>query len=114
MTLGGRLRDEQTVESLEILRSIYPLLRDEAWGPEAQRDDAWSKPDRIPGTAFSGLTISVELSPGRKIPEMKLYVPIFQYASSTARGLRNYQKVLEKLGLDWGRNGKFEESMRIM
>lgn len=114
MTLGGRLRDEQTLESLEILRSIYPLLRDEAGGAEAQRDDAWSKPDRIPGTAFSGLTISVELSPGRKIPEMKLYVPIFQYASSTGAGLGNYQKVLEKLGLDWGRDGKFEEFMKTM
>lgn len=114
MTLGGRLRDEQTLESLEILRSIYPLLRDEAWGPEAQRGDAWSKPDRIPKTAFSGLTVSVELSPGRKTPEMKLYVPIFQYASSTEAGLANYQKVLEKLGLNWGRDGKFEEFMKTM
>lgn len=114
MTLGGRLRDEQTLESLEILRSIYPLLRDEVGGAEAQRDDGWSKPDRVPGTAFSGLTISAELSPGRKTPEMKLYVPILQYASSTGASLGNYQKVLEKLGLDWGRDGKFEEFMKTM
>lgn len=111
MTLGGRLRDEQTAESLKTLKSIYPLLRDEAG---EQRDDAWSKPDRTPGTQFSGLHITVELSPGREVPEVKVYVPTFQYAPSTEVAVGNYQKALEKLGLDWGRDGKFEQSMKTI
>lgn len=113
MTLGGRLSDEQTLESLEILRSIYPLLRDEDEAAKTP-DHTWSKPDRIPGTQFSGLQVTVELNPGRKVPEMKVYVPTFQYARSTKVALRNYQKVLEKLGLDWGHDSKFEESMKTI
>ena len=113
MTLGGRLSDEQAFESIEILRSIYPLLRDEVEAEE-MRDDSWSKPDRIPGTQFSGLQMSIELSPSRKFPEIKLYVPTFQYARSTEVALSNYQQVLEKLCLDWGCDGKFEESIKTI
>ncbi|KZL84014.1 hypothetical protein CI238_04961 [Colletotrichum incanum] len=110
MTLGGRLNDEVTLKGVEILRSIWPLLRDE---PE-NTDDDWSKPPVIPSVSFPGQQYSIEITAGSSIPEIKIYAPLMQFTKTTQRAEQNMYKILQKLNHPWGSNGKLETAMKAM
>lgn len=108
MTLGGRLNDEHTLKGIEILKGLYHLLRDEPEG----HDDDWSKTEHITGIPFSGLQFSVELTASKAIPEVKLYVPMFQYAETTTKALENFETVLKKLDHEWGHTERYTSTMK--
>lgn len=110
MTLGGRLNDESSIKRIEMLKSIWPLALNEVDGEHAM-DETWSKPDRVPGTPFSGLQYNIELSPGKTTLNTQLYVPMFQYAPSADVAEANLEAILKKLDHDWGYNGKFRDTM---
>lgn len=122
MTLGGRLTDETALKRVEVLRSIWPLLRNEKPGqgpdPEAtatadkEAYDAWEKPERITGTPFSGLQFNVELSPSKTGVETKAYCPLFQHNANAEEAEASMEKVLKKLGHDWGHSGKYRETVK--
>ncbi|OAT04279.1 TdiB protein [Blastomyces gilchristii SLH14081] len=113
MTLGGRLNDEASLKRVDILRSIWPLLLNE---PEdtKQIDDDWSKPERIKEKLYTGIRYTVEMTPGKKIPETKLYMPVFQYTETTDITEKNFENTLKKLNIEWGHNGKYGEVMEAV
>ncbi|WQF77161.1 Putative aromatic prenyltransferase, DMATS-type [Colletotrichum destructivum] len=98
MTLGGRLTDDHTLRGLEILQSIYPLMRDEPEG----RDDDWSKPPTNPLVAFPGLQFGIEIVAGRAVPEIKIYALLLQWTDTTEKAEKNMHSMLRKLGHEWG------------
>ncbi len=111
VTLGGRLDDEFTLKKVDLLRSVWHLLLNEHDGGLDEHDkiDTWSKQERAPGTPFSGLLYSVDLAAGRGMPDIKTYVPVFQYAERSETVGRNTDAILRMLGHEWGRTGRFSE-----
>lgn len=118
MTLGGRLTDETSLKRVEVLRSIWPLLRNEqpGQGPDATADayDAWEKPERIAGTPFSGLQYNVELNPSKPGLETKCYIPLFQHNATAQEAEGSMEKVLKKLDHEWGHSGKYRETVEAV
>jgi len=118
MTLGGRLTDETSLKRVEILRTLWPLLRNEqpGQGPDPEGDkaayDAWEKPERITGTPLSGLQYNVELNPSKPGLEMKCYVPLFQHNATARESEINMERILAKLQHQWGSNGKYSAAVK--
>ncbi|KAL2194751.1 tryptophan dimethylallyltransferase-domain-containing protein [Corynascus similis CBS 632.67] len=122
MTLGGRLTDETSLKRVEILRTLWPLLRNEKPGQDGRPDpeadpeawEKWEKPERITGTPLSGLQYNVELSPSKPGSlEMKCYVPLFQHNATAEESEASMEKVLDKLQHDWGSStGKYSAAVR--
>ncbi|KAI2466445.1 aromatic prenyltransferase [Annulohypoxylon bovei var. microspora] len=113
ITLGGRLSDEFTLKKVDLLRSIWHLLLNEPNGGLDDNNgdgiDTWSKKERAPGTVFSGLLFTIDLAAGSGTPDIKTYVPVFQYAESTETVSRNTDAILKTLGHEWGQTGRFGE-----
>ncbi|KAK2750373.1 hypothetical protein FQN57_003853 [Myotisia sp. PD_48] len=113
LTLGGRLNDETSLKRVEILHSIWPLLIDE---PESAQsaDETWAKPERIQRTGYSGIQYTIEITPGKAIPETKIYVPLFQYLGTSEAAEKNFESILKKLDHEWGHSGKYRETMKAI
>ncbi|PGH18128.1 hypothetical protein AJ79_00756 [Helicocarpus griseus UAMH5409] len=111
LTLGGRLNDETTLKRVEALRSIWPLLLNEPEG-ENIADDNWSKPQRFSKTGYSGMQYTMEITPGKPIPDSKVYIPLFQYAETPEIAEKNFESILTKLGHEWGSSGKYRDAMK--
>lgn len=109
ITLGGRLTGEPTPMKLNLLRSIWHLLLSEPGGIPDDKIDTWSKQERSPGAVFSGVLFSIDLAAGKKMPDIKIYVPVFQYAEHTETSFRNTNAVLKTVGHEWGQTGRFNE-----
>ncbi|KAI1415286.1 aromatic prenyltransferase [Hypoxylon sp. FL1857] len=109
ITLGGRLSGETIVKKVNLLRSIWHLLLNEPDGIPDDKIDTWAKPERCPGAAFSGVLFSIDLAAGKKMPDIKIYVPVFQYAERTETAFRNSDAVLKTVGHEWGQTGRFNE-----
>ncbi|OJD14342.1 hypothetical protein AJ78_05307 [Emergomyces pasteurianus Ep9510] len=110
MTLGGRLNDETSLKRVDILKSVWPLLMNE--NEDTNRiDDDWSKTERVQEKLYTGIRYTVEMTPGTKIPETKIYVPVFQYTETTTTTERNFENLLKKLNIEWGHNGKYRQVM---
>ncbi|PLB46277.1 aromatic prenyltransferase [Aspergillus steynii IBT 23096] len=112
MTLGGRLDDETSRARIELLRSIWSILRNEP--DDVPMDEEWSKPDRIGSTGYSGLQFTIEIAPGHTFPDTKIYVPVFQYAETTQEVERNVELMLQKLGNEWGLTGRYRKTMQTI
>jgi hypothetical protein len=108
MTLGGRLTDETSLKRVEMLRDLWPLLRNEKPGEgpdpiaEPEAYDAWHKTDRLTGTPLSGLQYNVEICPNKPGLETKCYVPLFQHTRSAQESEAAMERVLDRLGHEWG------------
>ncbi|EMR67034.1 putative aromatic prenyltransferase protein [Eutypa lata UCREL1] len=107
VTFGGRLTDKTTFEGLKVLREIWHLLLNEQ--DESRVDDSFSKPVADPNSGHKGLCFSWEIRPGQDVPETKVYVPLFQYSTSTHVITRNLEQVFKKHGWSLGFDGKFEK-----
>ncbi|KZL78917.1 aromatic prenyltransferase [Colletotrichum incanum] len=105
MTLGGQINDETTLEGLEVLRSIWHLLHNEA---EPYGDD-FDKQPKLVNTLHKGICYGFELKPGAKWPEVKAYVPLWQYADSDATISSNLAKAFRSRG--WPVAEKYEDAM---
>ncbi|KAK1145516.1 aromatic prenyltransferase (DMATS family) [Aspergillus melleus] len=110
MTLGGRLDDQTARTRVETLRAIWSIVRNEP--DDAHMDESWSKPDRVDWTGYSGLLVTVEISPGEAFPDTKVYVPVFQYADTAKEIELNVERMLQKLGNEWGLTGRYRETMQ--
>lgn len=111
LTLGGRLTDETSLKRVEILKTIWPWLINEPEDLQAV-DESWSKPERINRTGYSGIQYTVEITPGKAIPDTKIYVPLFQYTDSSEVAERNFESVLKKLDNEWGHSGRYRKTMQ--
>nr|QPI71219.1 Aromatic prenyltransferases [Ovatospora brasiliensis]WNZ75140.1 MollF [Ovatospora sp.] len=104
VTLGGRVVDPETLKGLEVLKGIWHLLLDE---PEGIADDNWNKPPNDPTNEHWGLALGIELTPGRATPQVKVYVPAWQYARSDAAMVKNMEKVFQTRNWLWGKDGRY-------
>lgn len=105
VTLGGRLQDEITLKGLTILRDIWHLLLQEPEGV----DDDYNKPIND-GTILCQRTyFSFELRPGRELPEVKTYLPTWNYVRSDVETVQNYEEVFRRCGYEYGKEGKYKE-----
>ncbi|KAH8756391.1 TdiB protein [Diaporthe sp. PMI_573] len=94
VTFGGQATDPERLKGLDLLRSIWNLLRNEQ-GPV---DDDFDKPLRHPTSFLGSIMFSFEIVPGRQIPDVKVYVPMWQYAPSDGHVARNLISAFRELG----------------
>lgn len=94
-TFGGQAQDETRLQGLEILHSIYHLLYDEQ---EVQDDDDFNKPMRLSSSFLGSVMFSFEMISGCEFPEVKTYVPLWQYGTSDGQIAQNLSAVFRKLG----------------
>ncbi|KAI6622352.1 hypothetical protein MCOR07_004437 [Pyricularia oryzae] len=100
VTFGGKATDPERLQSLDVLHSIWDLLRNEHDGG---RDD-FDKPLRHPSSFLGSVMFSFEIIPGRHVPEVKVYLPMWQYAPSDGHIAKNLVTVFNKLG--WNQAAK--------
>ncbi|KAF6836986.1 tryptophan dimethylallyltransferase [Colletotrichum plurivorum] len=105
VTLGGQIDDDVTLEGLEILRSIWHLLHNES---EPYSDD-FDKQPKVRDTLHKGICYGFELKPGASWPEVKAYVPLWQYADSDAVVAANMAKAFRSRG--WSIAERYEKAM---
>lgn len=97
VTFGGLATDEPRRKGLEILHDIWHFLRDDTTG---NQDDDWNKPMVITSSFLGSVMFSFEMMIGNPIPEVKIYVPLWQYARSDRVIAKNLSAVFRRLGWD--------------
>ncbi|KAH8882671.1 aromatic prenyltransferase [Thozetella sp. PMI_491] len=95
-TLGGLANDETTLQGLEILRSVWHLLQ----GEREPVSDSFHKKPRETHTRHKGICFGFEMVPGRELPEVKVYVPMWNYAPDDQTVAENLAEVFRLQG--WG------------
>ncbi|KAH8897619.1 P450 monooxygenase [Thozetella sp. PMI_491] len=104
VTLRGELHDEKTNKGLKVLRDIWHLLLQE---PEGISGEDFEKPLNDASMLCQKLYFSIEIQPGKDLPEVKSYLPTWNYARSDQETIKNYEQVFRKCGHPWGENGKY-------
>ncbi|WQF89232.1 Putative aromatic prenyltransferase [Colletotrichum destructivum] len=95
-TLGGLLPNS----SADFLSQVWPLLMDMEDVSQATMDGVekpLNKPDKD-NMQSRGLCFTLSLVPGKVIPQIKMYVPMWQYARNEADVLKRYQRILQTEG----------------
>ncbi|ERF69448.1 hypothetical protein EPUS_07852 [Endocarpon pusillum Z07020] len=101
-------KDEITLNGLAILRDIWHLLLQE---PEGVNDD-YNKPIND-GTLLCQRTyFSFELRPGRELPEVKTYLPTWNYVRSDVETVQNYEEVCRRWRLRVWKGGQIQGAFR--
>ena len=93
-TLGGRVEDPARMIGLGKLKSVWHLLRCESEPPA----DHHSKPLRDTSSPHGAFTSSLEMTPGCAVPEVKIYVSVWQYGKDDYEIAQNIMKALRVLG----------------
>ncbi|KAG6038915.1 hypothetical protein E4U41_003533 [Claviceps citrina] len=109
VTLGGKLRDEETIKYLQQLHSVWHLLLQ---NPEGIPDDEVETPPTNISPFGHKLYFGIELRPGEKSPAIKTYIPTWMYARSDVETIRNYEAVFRALGHPWGEDGVYGKVFR--
>jgi len=103
VTMGGVINNHETIEYLNRLGSIWHLLLND---PLCRSDETYNRPPLDPTFYRKGLLVSFEVTARRPTPDVKVYVPFFQYHKNDTEAIRNLEQVFESFGWDWG-NGKY-------
>ncbi|KAF6844644.1 aromatic prenyltransferase [Colletotrichum musicola] len=96
-TLGGRL----PACSADVLPQVWPLLTDMEDIPEADIE-CQEKPLNEPDSKYCGLCFAFEMVPGKAVPQVKMYVPMWQYARDEAGVMERYERILQTQGMIMG------------
>lgn len=95
-TLGGAATDEDRMTGLALLRSIWPLLMDEK---ESDEDATRHKPPKFSLSFLGTLLLTYEFRHDTsRAPDVKLYLPLWQYAPTDRRIASNVNAILRTLG----------------
>lgn len=106
VTFGGKRSDKTTIEGLRILREMWHLLLGE---PQGNVSDSLPKPVNVPKSGHKGMCLSWELRPGQELPDVKVYVPLFQYYSTDRAIAKNLGNAFKMRGWAWGIDGGYED-----
>ncbi|RCI07464.1 hypothetical protein L249_4571 [Ophiocordyceps polyrhachis-furcata BCC 54312] len=106
VTLGGLIQDETTTNGLKQLSEIWHLLLQE---PEGIASEDYDKPLTGISPMYQKLYFSFELRPGKKLPEVKTYLPTWHYVRSDEETVQNYEQVFRLCGLGWGEHGRYKK-----
>ncbi|KAK1993969.1 aromatic prenyltransferase [Colletotrichum falcatum] len=111
VTLGGRLTDDETLEGLRRLRSIWPLLLND---PASGGDESYQRPLRDPSTwrHGEGIMVSFELSARFSRPEVKLYAPLYQCHAHDVEIIKSLNRVFATLGWNKWEGYRYERLLR--
>lgn len=102
-TLGGVASDTDRTTGLELLRSVWPLLINE---PADRTDlDTYNKPPKVALSFLGTLLLTYEFRHDTDVPDVKLYLPLWQYAPTDRHIAANVIEVLRKLGWDQAADG---------
>lgn len=93
-TLGGVAMDKPRLEGLEVLRSIWPLLV----GADGELPDTAGVPVTKLPFFLGALYFAFEWRQGDRFPQVKLYIPLWQYHKTDRQAATAVQAVLKKLG----------------
>ncbi|KAF5667258.1 tryptophan dimethylallyltransferase 2 [Fusarium heterosporum] len=107
ITLGGKLKDETTLQGLGILRDMWNILINEPEGKEIANDFSKEILHKKPGT--SGACFSWELKPRQDIPEVKIYVPLNQYFGNDKDVTGAMERIFRRRGWAWGVEGRYNQ-----
>lgn len=113
ITLGGRRKDHATMEGLGHLADIWHLLLNEPDGiiGIADKGEDWNKFGRMSSLGL-GILYSFDIIPESPLPEVKVQVPIFDYARSPESIIHNIEHVFKMQQWSWWERGQFEELIR--
>ncbi|KAK1561728.1 aromatic prenyltransferase [Colletotrichum navitas] len=92
-TLGGLLPRS----SADFLSQIWPQLMDMEDVPQAAMEDL-EKPLNNPDSHHKGVGFAFSVVPGQAVPQIKMYVPMWQFARDETRIVECYQRVLQTQG----------------
>ncbi|RDA95614.1 hypothetical protein CP533_1095 [Ophiocordyceps camponoti-saundersi (nom. inval.)] len=106
ITLGGLIQEETTINGLKQLSKIWHLLLQE---PEGIASEDYDKPLTDISAMYQKLYFSFELRPGKKLPEVKTYLPTWHYVRSDEETVKNYEEVFRLCGLAWGQDGQYKK-----
>lgn len=110
ITFGGAKTDAATRRGVAVLRELWHLYINEPDTTlEGAAFDEFEKAVRIPPAVggHPGMTCSWELKSGVDEPEVKLYVPLWQYAASDGEIVGNLEKMFRMRGWQWGGEGEY-------
>ena len=95
--LGGAADDDADRRAgLDLLRSVWPLLVDEPAGRAGL--EAYDKPPKVALSFLGTLLLTYEFRRDTRVPDVKLYLPLWQYSPTDRRIADNIVEVLRKLG----------------
>ncbi|KAI3554858.1 aromatic prenyltransferase [Colletotrichum abscissum] len=97
-TLGGRL----PASSADFLPQVWPLLM-EMEGIAPAEMESLEKPLSDPNSKYCGLCFAFEIVPGKAVPQVKMYVPIWQYSRDEAGIVERYERILQTQGMMSGK-----------
>lgn len=109
VTMGGAFHDQETETLLRELAAIWHLfLADDQPMDSAATDPArdrrtMDKPVLNPRHRMNGLCVGYEVRVGRVRPDVKVYVPLWQFHRSDASVVRAVESISEARG--WGLDG---------
>ncbi|KAF4585498.1 Aromatic prenyl transferase [Ophiocordyceps camponoti-floridani] len=106
VTLGGLIQDETKLSGLQQLSKIWHLLLQE---PEGIPDDDYDKPFSGDSALYQKLYFSFELRPGKKLPEVKTYLPTWHYVRTDEETVGNYEEIFRLCGQPWGKEGAYRK-----
>ncbi|EFQ36278.1 aromatic prenyltransferase [Colletotrichum graminicola] len=92
-TLGGLLPSS----SADFLSQVWPQLLDMEDIPQAEMEDL-EKPLNNPDSHHQGVGFAFSVVPGQAVPQIKMYVPMWQFARDEARIVECYRRVLQTQG----------------
>ncbi|KAK1589822.1 tryptophan dimethylallyltransferase-domain-containing protein [Colletotrichum navitas] len=94
-TLGGQVVNEERMKGLEILHSIWDLMRCHRGDP---LPDDYHKPKNDASSTRGVLTPSFEVAPGQTVPNVKLYLSQWQFGKSDREIAECTVEIFRKLG----------------
>ncbi|KAK1725543.1 aromatic prenyltransferase, partial [Colletotrichum acutatum] len=97
-TLGGRL----PASSADFLPQVWPSLMDLEDVSPAEMESL-EKPLNQPDSKYCGLCFAFEMMPGKTVPQVKMYVPIWQYSRDEPGVVERYEQLLRTQGMISGK-----------
>ncbi|KUL83705.1 hypothetical protein ZTR_07517 [Talaromyces verruculosus] len=110
-TFGDKAIDDTRKQGLKVLRSIWHSLLDEKEALGSDGGEDYNKPLRYPDSFLGSLMFSFEIVPGSTIPEVKTYVPLWQYGTSDRKIAENLASIFQSLGWHEAANGYLPKLM---
>ena len=94
-TLGGVAMDETRLKGLEVLRSVWSLL---LGADDGELPDASGRPPKTLPFFLGCLYFGFEWRAGDRFPQVKVYIPLWQYHETDRKVAQTIAQVLAKLG----------------
>lgn len=107
VTLGGRLKDEVTLEGLRRLQSVWHHLLND---PACENNVDYCRPVNVEKLR-QGIDLNWEISGRLTVPIAKVYVPVYLFHANDLEVHRNLNVVFRKLNWHEWAEGRYEKML---